>query len=79
MMPFVPFTILNLAVFRLSEKISTDRQKNFHGQTDRQTDKPSYRSSSPKLKNFGPIMWVDRKIVLMSLLAPAEADLISTP
>ena len=42
MMPFVPFTILNLAVFRLSEKFP---------RTDRQTDKPSYRSSSPELKN----------------------------
>ena len=42
MIPFVPFTLLNLAI--------SGYQKNFHGRTDRQTDKPSYRSSSPELK-----------------------------
>ena len=42
MIPFLPFTLINLAIFRLSEKFP---------RTDRQTDKPSYRSSSPELKN----------------------------
>ena len=56
-MPFVPFTILNLAVFRLSEKFPrTDRQ------TDRQTDKPTYRSSSPELKKKSLVsQWKTKK------------------
>ena len=51
MIPFVPFTLLNLAILGY--------QKNFHGrtdrQTDRQTDKPSYRSLKMMTREKGAV------------------------